>query len=413
MKILFTCAYFPPEKAASIYLTENLVEDLSRQGNKVAVFTPSPTRGIDDKTRESYLKRPLETLCDGNATIRRFPLYKEGRNPIGRALRYFICTLQHTYYALKERYDILFLDSTPPTQGIIGAVVKALRHKKVVYNLQDIFPDSLVSTGLAKKDSILWKIGRAIENMTYCNADKIIVISEDFKRNIAAKGVPEDKIEVVYNWVDEKSVVPVQRKDNPLFEEFGLNRSDFFVVYAGNLGSAQNIDIILHAADKTRDVADLKYLIFGNEEQAAEYRSKAESMRLTNLRFLPIQPYERVSFVYSLGNAAIVSCKKGFGQIAMPSKTWSIMSAGTAVIASFDGGGDLQNIIESNRAGLFTQAESTDEFTDAIMRLHENPNECEAMGKRGREFIIRNLTREIGTSRYSEIFTSLYKNRNA
>ena len=91
-----------------------------------------------------------------------------------------------------------------------------------MYNLQDIFPDSLAGTGLAKKGGLLWKIGRVIENFTYRNADKIIVISEDFKRNIMAKGVPEEKIVVVYNWVDEEAVKHVPREENKLFDAYGL-----------------------------------------------------------------------------------------------------------------------------------------------------------------------------------------------
>ncbi len=98
-------------------------------------------------------------------------------------------------------------------------MVKKFRHIPIVYNLQDVFPDSLVGTGLAKKGGLLWKIGRVIENFTYRNADKIIVISEDFKRNIMAKGVPEEKIEVIYNWVDENAIVPVKEEDNDLFDE--------------------------------------------------------------------------------------------------------------------------------------------------------------------------------------------------
>lgn len=99
-------------------------------------------------------------------------------------------------------------------------MVKMFTQQPIVYNLQDIFPDSLVGTGLAKKGGLLWKIGRVIEDFTYKHADKIIVISEDFKKNIMAKGVPEDKIVVVYNWVDQNAVVNVPREKNKLFDKY-------------------------------------------------------------------------------------------------------------------------------------------------------------------------------------------------
>lgn len=159
-----------------------------------------------------------------------------------------------------------------------------------------------------------------IEDFTYRNADRIIVISEDFKRNIMAKGVPESKIEVIYNWVDETAIIPIPRNENPLFAEFGLDQNKFYVVYAGNLGSAQNIDILLEAANLLHDNSDIQFLVFGAEKQAEPYITKAKHMQLSNLKFLPLQPYEKVSCVYSLGDVAVVSCKQGFGDIAMPSK---------------------------------------------------------------------------------------------
>ena len=103
---------------------------------------------------------------------------------------------------------------------------------KIVYSLQDIFPDSLVHTGLAKRDGLLWKIGRKIEDMTYRNSDLIVAISEDFKKNILAKGVPEEKIVMIRNWVDENAVVDVPRADNPLFDTYGLDREKFYVCYS-------------------------------------------------------------------------------------------------------------------------------------------------------------------------------------
>ena len=181
----------------------------------------------------------------------------------------------------------------------MAALIKKIRRIPLVYSLQDIFPDSLVGTGMAKKGGALWKVGRMIEDFTYRNADRIIVISEDFKRNIMAKGVPESKIEVIYNWVDETAIIPIPRNENPLFAEFGLDQNKFYVVYAGNLGSAQNIDILLEAANLLHDNSDIQFLVFGAEKQAEPYITKAKHMQLSNLKFLPLQPYVCIVWVMS------------------------------------------------------------------------------------------------------------------
>ena len=179
-------------------------------------YTPSPCRGIDAETCKKYKRIKREERLDGHLIVHRFSMFAEGENPVFRALRYALCTVKQFNRGVfaKDAHscNVMFVASTPPIQGAMAAMVKKCRrdHIPFVYNLQDIFPDSLVGTGLAKKDGLLWKIGRRIENFTYRNADKIIVISQDFKRNIMAKGVPEEKIEVIYNWVDENAITPVK-----------------------------------------------------------------------------------------------------------------------------------------------------------------------------------------------------------
>ena len=240
-----------------------------------------------------------------------------------------------------------------------------------------------------------------IENFTYRNADKIIVISQDFKRNIMAKGVPEEKIEVIYNWVDADAVRPVTKAENPLYEEFGLSREAFTVVYAGNLGNAQNIGIILEAAKRFNDNR-VQFVIFGTGGLEEEIRRRIAEEGLTNVRLLPLQPYERVSQVYSLGDACVVSCKEGLGGSAMPSKTWTIMSCCRPVIASFDEG-ELKEFIESGPCGVFTHAGKVEEFAEAVRSLMADRNRCEQMGRNARQFILENLTREVGTRKYVEV----------
>lgn len=415
MKILLLPSYFFPEKAASSYITENRCIAFAEAGFDMIVFTPCPTRGINDCDRELY-KRQLkhETAFQGHMEINRFPLFKEGKNPFMRALRYLIaCIKQYQYGCRNKNADVLFVASTPPIQGAMAAMVKKRTGIPIVYNLQDIFPDSLVGTGLAKKGGLLWKIGRRIENFTYRNADKIIVISEDFKRNIMAKGVPEDKIEVIYNWVDENAVVHIEKEDNPLFEELGIARGAFYVVYAGNLGHAQNVQVLLDAAEILYDEQGVQFLIFGTGGLKSDYEKFVKEHNLNNVRFFPLQPVEKVSQVYSLADASLVSCKKGLGGSAMPSKTWSIMSAATPVLCSFDKGGDLQHIIEDSQAGLFSNAGDPNALAENIMKFYNDRNMCRQYGLNGRKFIEANLTKEIGTSKYVEVIKQFDKHKES
>ena len=412
MKILFLPAYYFPETAASSYLGDNIREALCKEKISIELYAPTPTRGISAEERNKYKKLKRESLFDGYLNIHRFSLYAEGKTPVLRALRYTLCWIKQFNRGLFAKdIDCIYLASTPPIQGVLGGMLSKLKRVPFVYNLQDIFPDSLVGTGMTRKGSLLWKIGRRIENFTYRNADKIIVISQDFKRNIMAKGVPEEKIEVVYNWVDENAITPVKDEENELFEEFGISRDKFRVVYAGNLGNAQNIEIIVNAARRLKENIQIEFIIFGKGGLEDEIKDTKTQEQLDNLKILPLQPYERVAKVYGLGHVCIVACKPGLGGAAMPSKTWSIMSSGRAVLANFDEG-ELKEIVEGGPStgsgtakpcGVFTKAGDLEGFVAAIEELSKHPERCAEMGRNGRQFILENLTREVGTRKYVEV----------
>ena len=216
MTILILPAYEFPEEVASSHLARDRNAALVENDAMIDIVAPSPCRGLSDEDYKKYKKIPHESFKGGKINIFRFPMSREGRNPILRAIRYSLCWLRQRKAAKTRDYDLLLIGSTPPIQGLLGSIAKK-RGKPFVYMCQDIFPDSLVGSGLAKNGGLLWKIGSSIANRIYKCADKIIVISQDLKNNLITKGVPEEKIEVVYNWVDENAVQPIAKEDNPLF----------------------------------------------------------------------------------------------------------------------------------------------------------------------------------------------------
>ena len=429
MKLLALPTYCKPEKAASGYLGQNRNQAYADLGWEMVAFAPTPCRGIDAATRKKYKGREfrVEKDFDGHRTIYRFPMYAEGKNPVLRALRYFFISIRHLNRALFSKHaknvDVLFLASTPPYQGLLGTTVKKIRHIPFVYNLQDIFPDSLVGTGLAKRGGLLWKIGRVVENFTYRNADKIIVISQDFKRNIMAKGVPEEKIEVIYNWVDQNAVMDVPREKNKLFDMYGLDRSKFYITYNGNIGLTQNMEMLAEVARELEQEGreDIHFVLTGNgaywetlvnrlrgshEEHRHNAPDGTEAITFGNITLLPFQPYEDISHVFSLGDVSLVISKPGVGENSVPSKTWSIMSASRPVLANFDEN-ELKTIIADHHCGIFTKAGDKAAFKEAILTLHDHPELCKEYGRNGRQFVMDNLTKEVGTQKYVEVIRSV------
>lgn len=406
MRLLLLPAYYYPEKAASLYLSDNRNEAFAQAGMDMIVFVPTPCRGISAEERKVYCKKKhrVEKLYGGKMILYRFSLYAEGTIPVMRAFRYVLCWIKQLYRGLLAHdIDVVYLASTPPIQGVMGGLLKKMKGVPFVYNLQDIFPDSMAGTGLARKGGLIWKIGRLIENFTYKHADKIIVISEDFKKNIMAKGVPEDKIVVIYNWVDQNKVVDVPREENKLFDVYGLDRSKFYITYNGNIGLTQNMDMLLDVAKELQKVyEDIHFVLVGNGAYLDEVKRKVADQQLENVHLLPFQPYEDISHVFSLGDASLVISKPGVGANSVPSKTWSIMSASRPVLANFDEN-ELKTIIENNHCGIFTKAGDKDAFKESILTLYNHRELCKEYGHNGRKFVLDNLTREVGTQKYVDV----------
>lgn len=412
MKLLLLPAYFFPETAASGYLSENRNQAFVEAGFDVELYVPAPCRGISPDVRAEYCKKEhrCEKMYDGRMVVHRFSMYSEGKNPIARAFRYVFCWIKQFYYGLKAKdVNCIYLASTPPIQGVLGACLKKIKKVPFVYNLQDIFPDSLAGTGLAKKGSLLWKIGRVIENFTYKHADKIIVISEDFKRNIMAKGVPEDKIVVVYNWVDQNAVVNVDRSENKLIAKYGIDPSKFYIEYSGNIGLTQNMDMLLDVMKELKDShPEIGLILVGEGAYKKQVEEIVKRDSLSNVIMLPFQPYEDISHVFSLGDVGLIISKPGVGANSVPSKTWSIMSASRPVLANFDEN-EIKSILSDNSCGIFTKAGDKDAFKNAIIKLYENRDLCKEYGQNGRKFVMQNLTREVGTQKYVDVIKSVVK----
>lgn len=403
MRILMLANYYKPEQAASPYLGENRREAYAQAGFEMVLYTPVPCRGISEEMRQEYAKRLYEEELDGKLKVHRFPLMKEGKNPIQRALRYTLSIWKLYRCALKEKdIDVLSISSTPPINGLMFPGIKKKLGCKIVYNLQDIFPDSLVTAKMAKKGGLLWKIGRKIEDLTYRNSDLIVVISEDFKKNIMAKGVPEEKIVMIRNWVDENAVRQVAREDNDLFDTYGLGRNKFYVCYSGNIGLSQNMDMLLDVAKSLQDNENIDFILVGTGAYKKQVEARIEAENIRNVTMLPFQPYEKIGHVFSLGDCGLIISKKGIGQSSVPSKTWSVMSAERPVLASFDKGSELDDIVTGSNCGICVEANDPDALRTAILQLAENKAACAEMGKNGRRYIEENLTREIGTSKWVE-----------
>lgn len=408
MRILFLDAYFEPEQIAFTHLENDLLEGLVNAGHEVEIVCPIPTRGVSAEVAKEYKNNKSESLYDGHVHVTRFSAPQEGRNPVIRALRYFWCNLR-TYQIGKKfnNIDVVFANSTPPTQGLIaGKVAKKLK-TPFVYSLQDIFPDSLVNAGMTKEGSLIWNLGRKVENRTYNGANTIITISEAFKDTLSNRGVNPDKIVVIPNWVDTSDVVDVPRSENKIIKLYGLNPEKFIICYSGNIGHSQNLGLLVEVAKEIRKKTEqIEFVIIGEGAAKEQLNQMIETNSLSNIHLLPFQPYEDIAHVFSLGDVGLIISKPGIGGSSVPSKTWGIMAAGRPILASFDANSELVQLIVKTQSGLFADADDIDGLVNAIIELHMNGANRINLGKNGRDYVISNLSKGICTQRYIDTLVS-------
>lgn len=412
MNILFLNAYFDPESIAFTHLEHDILDELIKEGHKIKVICPVPTRGISDETAKEYSKIKYETLHNGAVQIRRFWAPQENRNPLMRAFRYFWCNFREYQIANKMvDIDVIFANSTPPTQGMLGGLVKKKMSRKTgkkipfIFSLQDIFPDSLVNANMTKEESILWHIGRKIEDYTYENADKIITISQAFKENIVQKGAKVTKVDVVPNWVNTDNVYPVERKDNPLFDRYSLNRGNFYIVYSGNIGHSQNMDLLLQVAKElSTEEPTLRFIILGDGAAKEEVRERIISEKIENVVMLPYQDYSDIALVFSLGDVGLIISKKGIGGSSVPSKTWSIMAAERPILASFDKDSELFSVISKAKCGIAVDADDKAALKKAIIKMFHS-DARKQMGRNGYQYLRSTYDKEKLVNRFVECMT--------
>lgn len=400
MKITVLSTYFVPERTAMVHLVRDLAEDLSLYGAEVTVVTGFTCRGMD----KHIDIKPVELVSKNLKIIRTKEIKEKSKNFLLRAINYLAKTY-HLYKISKQiETDVYYIYSTPPFMGIAGAFLS--KKAPTVYNLQDVFPDSLITAKNLREDSLLIRLFRKVEKWIYKKNTHIITITRDFKKLLLERGVPQEKISTVYNWIDENEVLPIERKNNHLVEKFKIDSTKFLVTYCGNIGYSQNLEMVVDIA-KELEQEKIQFIFIGDGGWKKNIEQYIAAKKINNVMMIPFQPYEDIAYVMSLGDASLVCSKANVGNSSFPSKTWSIMSAGRAVVCSFDKNSELCEIINNAKAGLCSDAGDKKSLQNNILKLYADSKLSEELGRNGRKYIEENLTRKQATKKYFDILCSV------
>ena len=235
----------------------------------------------------------------------------------------------------KNKPDKIFLQSNN-TAFFTVFYAKHILKRPLLYNEQDIFPENAYFAGILYENSLIYKVAHMLQKYAYKNASTLSTISEDMKSTIVNRyGIPEDKVEVVYNWGHEELKVESEA-ENIFLRKYPKKLGEFRVVYAGNLGKMQNVELVLEAAALMKDEPDITFYIVGEGVNEAQLKAYAKEKALSNVIFVGMQPPEEVADLYAAADVNVIPLQKGLVYAALPSKTADCLIAGKPIITCVD-----------------------------------------------------------------------------
>lgn len=410
MRILVVSLYYEPDRCQSNGpIVRALCEDWAEAGHQVTVLTSFPHHNCDAVWPE-YRGRIFQDDRVGKVRVIRSYIYvSKTRSSLGRLLNYVSFNLSSLLAGLfTGPQDVIFVMPPPPlTTGITAWVLGAIKRIPYCYNLQDIWPDVAVTLGMLRGRRAI-AFFRWIERFIYRHSRKIFAISEEFKANLLAKGVPESRIEVIPNFTDTALIRPLPR-NNRFSQAQGLN-AKYVALYAGNLGVSQGLEVLLDAAEELKSQPEIMLLVVGQGACRDQLIAEAAHRGLPNIRFLPLQPEADVPLIYASSDVALIPLRKGVTENSVPCKTYSIMASGKPYIASVDEGSHLWKLAERATCGVCVPPEDGKALAAEIRRLQADPARAQAMGKNGRAFVVSHFTREMITARYRFALEALFEN---
>ena len=315
------------------------------------------------------------------------------------------------YLKLARDYDVMFVESNV-TMPFDICLAKYYGRIPRVWNIQDMFPGSSIASGVMRK-KWMQKFFYALEKVAYRNADHITVISEDMKKSVVEQGVVPEKIDVILNWYNDRIIREVPWEENRFVKKYNLSKDIFYVQYAGTTGYVFDYKAFLHISDALKYEPKIRIQIIAHGSQYDQFKGEAEAMGLTNIDFLPLQPQEMVSDVYSACSVCYIPLKPGVIWNSVPSKAGLLMACKRPVINSVDPESYYFKEFNENKIGISASNLDYQASVDAILYLYNHQEEAKEIGQRAYEYGKRVYASTPNLDKYREVYEKVIANKNS
>jgi colanic acid biosynthesis glycosyl transferase WcaI len=400
MRILMIAPYYAPDLGPAAPLFTMLSVELVRRGHSVVVIAAVPhypSGTVPDAYRGAIIRHSSE---NGVEVIRVLVPSMKRSNLQQRMLQYASYQLGATWAGLRQSYDVILAANPGLWVCLPFAGLAVARRKPAIFTVHDVYPDVGVTLGLFRHRPVIAAVA-ALERFCLDHAATVRILSESFRPGLRALGVPDSKMELIYDWVDTDLIRPMPR-DNTFACEQGLT-DRFVVLYAGNVGFSQGLEHVLTAAQLLAQYQDVQFVIVGDGAGRDRLGLQAQQMGLTNVRFLPFQPRQRLPEVLATADVSLVTLQHGIGSGSLPSKTYSIFASGRPLVASVDEGSEACDMVERASAGVCVPPENPSRLAEAILALKQDPERRERLGLNGRAWAERNHSPQAAAARFEKL----------
>ena len=404
MKLLFLSMHYAPEPCDS--RTSRLARLMAARGHRAQALTSFPNYP-HGRVYDGYRQRLRERKTVNGVEVVRVPMFPDhSLSCKRRALSYLSFGASAAFLGglFTSRPDVLWIHHPPLTTALAGWLLATVKRVPYVLEIHDLWPETLVSTGMVREGFVTRGIRRVCDFLHH-RATAIVVTSPGMKRNLVGHGTDADKIRVFPQFADERAF-----RAEPRDEEFGRTHAlegRFNVVFAGNIGTAQVLDVVLDAASSLGDLPLVQFVVLGDGVERARLEAAARERDLANVRFLGHRPGAEMPAFFAWADALLVHLKNDpLFSITIPSKTQAYLAAGRPILCGV--AGDAADVVASAGAGLVFPPEDATALTDAVRRLAAMPSEArEAMGAAGARAAAEHFGQESLGDRYEALFETI------
>lgn len=409
-KILLHSLTFAPDSVSTAFLFADLACQLQALGHDIIVLTTTPHYNIDQnalslqKMKKHWFGLLYQSSLNG-VLIWHIKIPMKGNRVLSRVFDYIYFHFMSLVvgFTILNPYDIVITPSPPLTIGIVGWLLGRRRMVPFVYNIQELYPDFAVNQGLIKNRLVIALL-RRIEQFVYAHSTKLVPISKGFSDIIQRRGVFKDKIKVISNYVDVDQY-PILPRANPFSQKYDLLES-FVVYYGGNIGLSQDWDSLLYTAENLSHLP-IQYIITGDGVNRVRLEREVYKRKLHNVKVLGYQENKIIPQIYACSDICTVPMKAMTTVDTFPSKLYTIMASGKAVLVQAEKETELWWLINEAKCGWVILPGDPHSYTEALLHAYNSRKELIEIGERGRRFVTERYSKKIVLQKYDSLIREL------